>query len=155
MPWWELIADGLVLVAVLLGLYVLALVVRRRVIARNGGTFELSHRVRHSAPPGRGWVLGIGRYTGESLEWFRIFTLSPRPGRRWERFDLEYAAQREPQGIESVSLYSGHLIVRCTTRSGPVDFAMSPEALMGFQAWLEAMPPGSRGVRPGDAPDAL
>lgn len=155
MPLWEWIADGLVLVAVLLGLYVVALVVRRRVIARHGGTFELSHRVHTSRTPGRGWVLGIGRYSGESLEWFRIFSLTPRPGRSWDRADLEYASRREPQGIEAVSLYSGHVVVRCTTASGPVDFAMSPAALMGFSAWLEAMPPGSRSVRPGDAPDAL
>ncbi|HSE08478.1 MAG TPA: DUF2550 family protein, partial [Nocardioidaceae bacterium] len=23
----------------------------------------------------RGWVLGIGRYSGDALEWFRIFSL--------------------------------------------------------------------------------
>ena len=29
--------------------------------------------------PGRGWLLGLGRYSGDALEWFRIFSLSPRP----------------------------------------------------------------------------
>ena len=63
-------------------LYGAALVVRRRLLARHGGTFELSHRVRADRP-GRGWVLGLGRYSGETLEWFRVFSLSPRPKRTW------------------------------------------------------------------------
>ena len=36
---------------------------------------------------GRGWLLGIGRYSGDQLEWFRIFSLSPRPKRSWPRGD--------------------------------------------------------------------
>ena len=56
----------------------LCLVVRRRWISRPGGTFELSVRVR-SGRAGRGWVLGVGRYTGDDLELFRIFSLAFRP----------------------------------------------------------------------------
>ena len=154
MPLWELIADAAVLVGVLIVGYVLVLVIRRRILARHGGTFELSYRAR-STSAGRGWLLGIGRYSGEQLEWFRIFSVLPRPTRVWDRFDLEYTTHRPAQGIETVSLYSGHVVVRCTTSEGPVEFAMSASSLMGFQAWLEAMPPGSRGVRPGDAPEGL
>ena len=67
---------------VLVLLYGLALVVRRRLLSRHGGTFELSYRVR-SEKAGRGWLLGLGRYSGDDLEWFRIFSLSPRPKRVW------------------------------------------------------------------------
>ena len=56
-------------------------------LSRNGGTFELSHRVR-SGRAGRGWVLGLGRYSGDDLEWFRIFSLSPRPRHVWRRTSL-------------------------------------------------------------------
>ena len=42
------------------------------------------------ARAGRGWLLGLGRYSGETLEWFRIFSLSPRPKRAWERSVLTY-----------------------------------------------------------------
>ena len=45
-----------------------------------------------------------------------------------------------------------HVVVSLDTPSGPLELAMSPDSLMGFQSWLEAMPPGTRGVRPGDAP---
>ncbi|MEZ5092937.1 DUF2550 domain-containing protein [Nocardioides sp.] len=151
MPAWQLLLDvvGLALLCVLL--YALALVVRRRALARHGGTFELSYRAR-SAKAGRGWLLGMGRYSGERLEWFRIFSVAPRPKRVWDRRDLELAGRREPEGGEELSLYADHVVVSLDTPSGPLELAMSPDSLMGFQSWLEAMPPGTRGVRPGDAP---
>ncbi len=154
MPLWQLLLDlvGLALLFVLL--YGLALVVRRRALARNGGTFELSYRAR-STKTGRGWLLGLGRYSGECLEWFRIFSLSLRPKRTWDRADLEYAGRRELQGGEELSLYADHVVVTLSTVDGELELAMSPDSLMGFQSWLEAMPPGTRGVRPGDAPGLL
>lgn len=154
MPLWQLLLDAVGLVLLMVLLYGIALVVRRRALARNGGTFELSYRVR-STKAGRGWLLGLGRYSGERLEWFRIFSLSPRPKRAWDRAQLEYAGRREPVGVEGLSLYSDHVVVSCQTLDGAVELAMSPASLMGFQSWLEAMPPGTRGVRPGDAPGTV
>ena len=78
MPVWQWLLDAVGVLLVLVLLYGVALVVRRRLLSRHGGTFELSYRVR-SERAGRGWLLGLGRYSGESLEWFRIFSLSPRP----------------------------------------------------------------------------
>ena len=146
MPWWQWLADiaGVLLLLVLV--YGIALVVRRRWISRHGGTFEFSVRVR-SARAGRGWVLGVGRYSGGDLEWFRIFSLNPRPKLRFERSGLEYTGRRDPLGVESYSLYSGHIVVTCRTPTGPLEVAMSPEALTGFLAWLEAAPPGQRSRR--------
>lgn len=154
MPPWQLLLDvvGLALLCALL--YGLALVVRRRALARQGGTFELSYRAR-STKAGRGWLLGLGRYSGENLEWFRIFSLAPRPKRVWDRADLEYAGRREPEGVEELSLYADHVVVACSTPHGDLELAMSPDSLTGFQSWLESMPPGTRGVRPGDAPGLL
>jgi hypothetical protein len=142
MPVWQWLLDvaGVVLVFVLL--YGIALIVRRRVLARRGGTFELSYRVR-TDKSGRGWVLGLGRYTSTSLEWFRIFSLNPRPKRVWDRGDLAYAGRRDPSGVEQLSLYPDHLVIRCTSRDGDLELALSQEALMGFQAWLEAAPPSA------------
>lgn len=142
MAWWQWVLDaaGVVLLLVLLGL--VALVVRRRLIGRHGGTFELSHRVRPSGD-GRGWVLGIGRYSGERLEWFRIFTVWPGPTRVWEREELTYDGRREPVGAEQALLYPDHLVIRCQGIDGEVELAMSLASLTGFQAWLEARPPGT------------
>ncbi len=99
-------------------LYGFLLVVRRRVLSRNGGTFELSHRLRPGEEPGRGWLLGLGRYSGEELEWFRIFTLAPRPKRSWNRARLTYDGAREPEGLERTVLYPDHLVVECASPQG-------------------------------------
>ena len=142
MPVWQWLLDaaGVALVVVLL--YGIALIVRRRILARHGGTFELSHRAR-TDKAGRGWVLGLGRYTADTLEWFRIFSLSPRPKHVWSRADLAYTGQRNPGGVEQLSLYPDHVVIRCTSREGEVELALSQEALMGFQSWLEASPPSA------------
>ncbi len=137
MQWWQWLLDGAGVLLLLIVVYGLALVVRRRVLARHGGTFELSHRVS------RGWLLGFGRYSGEALEWFRIFSLSPRPKARWQRDDLTYDGRREPLGAEQTSLYPDHLVIRCQTARGVVELAMSEASLTGFQSWLEARPPGT------------
>ena len=136
----------MLLVAVLLVLAAAAIVVRRRALARDGGTFELSVRVRHGRP-GRGWVLGIGRYRDDRVQCFRIFSLSPRPRRSWERGSLQIEGRREPVGAEAYTLFSGHVIVRCTARVyGELveqELAMSPASLLGLQSWLESAPPTS------------
>ena len=141
MAWWEWLVDVVGALLVLLLLYGVVLVVRRRWISRHGGTFEFSVRVR-SGRAGRGWILGVGRYTGDDLEWFRIFSLAPRPRFSYRRSELEYVGRRDPVGVEAYSLYSGHIVVTCRTPSGPLEVAMSPEALTGFLAWLESAPPG-------------
>ncbi len=142
MAWWGWLLEAVGLLLVLVVLYGLALVVRRRVLSRNGGTFELSHRVR-SSQAGRGWVLGLGRYSGDRLEWFRVFSLSPRPAHAWRRSDLSYVRCREPEGAEALAIYPDHLVIECVTTSGPVQLAMSAASLTGLQAWLESGPPGT------------
>ena len=139
---WQWLLDSAGVVLLLVILYGLLLVVRRRVLSRHGGTFELSVRVRPSEA-GRGWVLGLGRYREERLEWFRIFSPSPRPRRVWQRAQLHITGQREPSGPEAFALYGGHVVVECRTSDGPVELAMSSSELTGFSSWLESGPPGS------------
>jgi len=142
MPLWQLLLDAAGAVLALVLLYGLALVVRRRLLSRHGGTFELSCRVR-SEKAGRGWLLGLGRYSGDSLEWFRIFSLSPRPKKSWPRGTLTYTGTREPEGAERMSLYPDHAVVQCESPEGLLELAMATSSLMGFQSWLEAAPPGT------------
>lgn len=139
---WLLVLDVLGVLLVLLLLAGIGLVVRRRWIARAGGTFELSRRT-HDAPVGRGWVLGLGRYTGESLEWFRIFSLSPRPKYVWRRDEMTYEGRRAPDKVEALSLYADHVVVECRTPAGRVDLAMTESSVTGFQSWVESGPPGT------------
>ena len=142
MPLWQWVVDIAGVLLLLVVIYGITLVVRRRLLSRHGGTFELSHRVR-TDPSGRGWVLGLGRYSGETLEWFRVFSVSSRPKCTWRRETLSFDGRREPLGAEQASLYPDHLVIRCQTPSGEVQLAMSAGSLTGFQSWLEARPPGT------------
>ncbi len=146
MPAWQWLLDAAGVVLGFVLLYGLGLVLRRRLLSRHGGTFELSYRVR-STRAGRGWLLGLGRYSGESLQWFRYFSLSPRPKRVLLRSRLAFTGRRAPEGAEQMSLYPDHVVISCTTPDGVVELAMSPASLMGFQSWLESGPPGTDWTR--------
>jgi hypothetical protein len=146
MPWWTEILDVIGLLAAIAIAVFLFLFIRRRVLSRQGGTFECSVRMRASAKPSptgaRGWELGLGRYDGESLEWFRVFSFSPRPKAVFDR-SLEVLGRRKPHGAEAFSLYAGHTVVAVRLESGStIELAMSEAALTAFLAWTEAAPPG-------------
>jgi len=115
---------------------------RRRVLSRSGGAIELSLRLKPKNQ-GRGWVLGIGRFVGDDLQWFRVFSLSPRPRRTLSRRDLQVRARRAPKGPESLALLKGAEVVELASAQGPVQIALDASALTGFLAWLEARPPGA------------
>jgi hypothetical protein len=139
---WQWLLDVAVVFLLLPVLYGIALIVRRRVLSRGGGTFEMSYRAR-TGKPGRGWLLGLGRYRGETLEWFRIFSLAPRPKVVLTRDRLTYTGRREILGSESLSLYDDHVVVTCRSPEEEHEVAMSEASLMGFQSWLESGPPGA------------
>jgi hypothetical protein len=149
-----LLVSGAVVALVLLGLFVFGL--RRRLIQRSGGTFDCSLRwnARASAdaesglpdlePSGKGWVYGVARYSGDRVEWFRVFSYAPRPRRALERSAIEVLSRRSPQGEEELALLSDAIILCCLHRGTRLELAMSEDALTGFLAWLEAAPPGQR-----------
>ena len=163
MPLWQWVADVVGAVLLLVLLFGLGIVLRRRWVSRCGGVFEMSFReapadaaavareagavsTARTASSARGWTLGIGRYSGDVLECFRIFSLAPRPRRRLERDRVTYLGQREPQGMEVHAIYAGHVVIACSTSHGVLELALAPEALTGLLAWLEAAPPGRHGV---------
>ena len=145
---------GAVVAAVLLGLFLLGL--RRRLIQRSGGTFDCSLRL--GAPPsetggpppegtepgGKGWIYGVARYSGDRVEWFRVFSYAPRPRQALERHSIEVEGRREPRGNEELALLSDAVVLACEHRGTRLELAMSDDALTGFLAWLEAAPPGQR-----------
>ena len=149
MPWWADILDVVGLLAAFAAAVFVFLFVRRRVLSRKGGTFECSLRTRPPAKSSkspasgtRGWQLGRGRYDGERLEWFRVFSFRPRPKAVFDR-SIEVLSRRKPHGAESFSLYAGHLVLAVRLSSGEVvEMAMSERALTAFLAWTEAAPPG-------------
>lgn len=142
--WWG-VAEGLALLVLLLALALVLLAVRRRYLARQGGTFECSLRLS-TTTPGSGWVLGVGRYNGGSLEWFRFFSYSWRPRKSFPRREVRVLETRDPDPVEAVSLYAEQRIVSFEVVGDPDlhewSLALSPESLTGLLSWLEAAPPG-------------
>ena len=131
----------LALVAVVV-LPVLAIAGRRRALQRRYGTIDLSLRLDRKGN-GRGWVLGVGRFEGDDLQWYRVFSLAPRPRRTLSRRTLVVRGRREPRGPETLALLSGAVVMECRSPEGPVELAMEAGAVTGFLAWLEAQPPGA------------
>jgi hypothetical protein len=127
-------------------------VLRRWVIARRGATFDCSLRVRRGGdapadhPPGQdlgqGWTLGTARYAEDMLEWYRVFSFSPRPRWVFPRRELDVRGRRLPDEPEALALLSGAVVLSCEWRGRSVELAMADDALTGFLAWLESAPPG-------------
>jgi hypothetical protein len=140
--WWWLV-DSLALIVGLVVLLVLGLLVRRRLLTRDGGTFEMSVN-RSAESQVSGWMLGLAVYRDTELEWFRTFSFSMRPRYRFTRGDVLIEGRRAPQGGEAHAVHAGHLIVATENASGVRQFAMSANALTGLLAWLESSPPGQR-----------
>ncbi len=143
MPVWLLLVDSLgLIVAGAVGL-VGMLAVRRRVVARRRQTFDLSV-CRQAGPSTQGWVVGVGTYGPNSLDWYRTFSLAWWPRYRFFRGDLVVLERRNPVGSEAFALDDGDVIVNIEHLSGVRQLAMSPSALTGLLAWLESSPPGHR-----------
>jgi hypothetical protein len=133
----------LIAILLLLALAVLAsMFVRRWLLVRAGGSIELYLRVS-TLVMGRGWAPGFGRFIGEQLRWYRMFSLAPRPRRVLSRRGLAVESRRAPAGSERLSLPVDWVILRCTSHHAPVEIAMASSAVNGFLSWIEAAPPGA------------
>ena len=128
-------------IGVLALLVVLALLFARRgMISRGGGTIELSLRLS-TMVAGRGWSSGLGRFAGDELRWFRMFSFAWRPRRILSRQTLAVESRRQPDGPERLVLPADWVVVRCTGHQAPIEIAMAQNALTGFLSWVEAAPP--------------
>ena len=123
-----------------------ALFLRRTIIARGGGTIELSVRLS-TLVAGRGWSPGIARFGDDELRWYRMFSFAWRPRRVLSRRGLVVEGRRVPAGAEAHALPAGWVIVRCATHAGPIEIAMAQSTLAGFRSWIEAAPPGGASIR--------
>lgn len=126
----------------LLGFALLAVLFARRVLIARSGAVELSVRL-YRARLGRGWALGLARFSGDQLRWYRLFSFSPWPSRILTRRDLVVVGRRDPSEQETLALMTGSVVLECTDHGGPVELAMSGSALTGFLSWLESAAPGS------------
>ncbi len=143
---WLGITEAVALVLVVLLLLPVALLGgRRRWLARQGGLFECSARLAPDARRGSGWALGVARYSGDNLEWFRAFSLAFRPKLIFPRSQVRVGEQRDPDRAESALLYEDQRILRLNLADGDSwELALSAASLTGLLSWLESAPPGTR-----------
>jgi hypothetical protein len=140
-----LAVDAVWLFAVLLVLIVAAaaaLAVRRYWLERGGGTIECGLR---SLSRRGGWRLGVVSYQRDELHWYGALGVALRPERVFPRRSVKVTSRRLVEPSEMTILDPSWIIIEARTGlpDGPVELAMTDQALTGLLAWLEASPPGS------------
>jgi len=126
---WILLALTVTL-GLTLTLGVLALGARRIAIRHPGGTVECSLRLDSEAR----WQRGVVAYRSGQLAWFRSLHPGLRPDAVFDRQALQVVERRAAGDGTAQARFD-------TGRPGEtVWFQMSPDALTGLLAWLEAGP---------------
>ena len=146
---WLGVLEGVLLVLVLAALPLVLFALRRRWLARRGSLFEcglrLSTRGARAGTPGAGWALGVARYSGDRLEWFRVFSLAFRPRLSLTRHGTTVVETRAPDEAEVSALYGNQRVVVLADGDGrQFELAMKGATITGLLSWLEAAPPETR-----------
>ena len=108
--------------------------VRLRYLAGQVGSFECAMRPRGA----QRWLSGVASFRLDSLEWYRLMSLSTRPSRVWRRLDLELSAARRRR--EQGRVVEVHC-VDATAGSDGFDLAMMEESHSALVAWVESAAP--------------
>ncbi|ANC32940.1 DUF2550 domain-containing protein [Isoptericola dokdonensis] len=129
----------------LLGAILLAVVLvgalgasRLRTLSRRVGSFPCS--ARPGTLPHASWSVGIAHYAVGRIEWWRCWSLSPRPTRTWYRDRLSITGRTPLDQAGQTDQY----LVRCRYDGVDFELTMSSGAYAGLASWLEAAPPGRR-----------
>jgi hypothetical protein len=134
------------LVWILLALLVAAVVViglgasRLRTLAGRTGTFECGFRTLTRR--GAHVSLGFAQFRSERVDWWRCWSLFPRPKRSWRRDRLTVTGHVALDGTGRPD----HYVVRCAHEGTTFELTMSVGAYAGLTSWLEAAPPTRFGM---------
>jgi hypothetical protein len=132
------VAWVVIAVLVVVALIVAAGVSRLHTLSRRVGSFPCA--ARPFGNPQAPWSLGIAHYAVGRIEWWRCWSLSPRPARTWFRERLAVTGREPLDGWGP----AGQYLVRCRYDGVDFELAVSPGAYAGLASWLEAAPPGRR-----------
>lgn len=141
--WWSWTAIALAVIVVGLIVPLVWMVARRRWLSTRGWTFDCSLRFADAAP-GSGWMLGVARYSGETVEWYRVYSWSLVPRVRLSRGESHVLATREPDAAEAGFLYEDQRIAELGGANAGVCLAMSRQDMTAFLSWMEAALPGQQ-----------
>ncbi|MDR0482521.1 MAG: DUF2550 domain-containing protein [Cellulomonadaceae bacterium] len=130
---WVIVVFGALAVAVLVvGL------VRRRRLANRVGSFvcQYTEESAGAAAARARAVAGVAQYNEGRIDWYRAWTMYPRPERTWYRERLD-VVERYPIGT------GRDYVVRCQHFDEHFTLTMGADAYAGLASWLEAAPPGA------------
>ena len=127
---WMVVA----IVATALVLLIGGFLVRLRYLAGQVGSFECAMR----PTGGQRWMSGVASFQFDSLEWYRLVSLSTRPTRVWRRLDLELSAARRRR--EQGRVVEVHCVDATRSPEG-FDLAMMEESHSALVAWVESAAP--------------
>lgn len=140
-PVWPWIVDVLVLSVAITLAILIVMAVRRWLIARRGTTIDLSV-TRRPGDDASGWIIGLGRYRGDDLEFFRLFSLWPTPRYVFKRGTVEVLGRRALSNREVRRTHHSFVAAPVDTETPVAQIALTPGALTALLAWLESSPPG-------------
>lgn len=123
----------ILIVAVVL-LILLALAAWRFLTVRSRGARALLRRV-----PGS-WRHGVVRYRGDTLEFFKLRSLSPRPDLVIDRCQATVTDHRMGGEEDPVIIDKDDVILSITTPDGVSEFAVPHHAAKAIVAWVESAP---------------
>ena len=127
---WMILTIGIIALVLLTG----GFLVRLRYLAGQVGSFECAMRL----PGGQRWLSGVASFRLDSLQWYRLMSLSTRPSRVWRRLDLELsAAKRRREQGRVVEVHC----VDATANPDGFDLAMMEESHSALIAWVESASP--------------
>lgn len=132
--------PGLLWVAVgvvALGVVVVLALGASRLHTLSGRIGSFVCHARQTAPPGGAWVAGIAQYGAGRLDWWRSWSLAPRPARTWLRSELEVIGRAPLDTAGRPDQY----LVRCRHQGVDFELTMSLDAYTGLTSWLESAPP--------------
>lgn len=136
-----------ILAGILIGaglLFLVWLFARRRWLSSRGGVFDCALRTHGRRMH---WHLGMARYAGDSLLWYRALSLDIHPRLVLDRQQTTWVGQRPPTEEEMMVLFTDHQVAELhgvDRRGNPrvYELAMTPASVTGLMSWLEASPPG-------------
>lgn len=129
------LAVGVACVVLIVVFVLVALVVRRRVIAR-GEPLAIVAVKR-----GDGWKLGMTRFTTNSVQWFPVIGFSVRPRFVWRRGELDLGAPGPVAHAKPIAM-PDPVQVECTIGTERFLIAIAPGDYTALRSWSESAPPG-------------
>ncbi|WP_402466531.1 DUF2550 domain-containing protein [Isoptericola aurantiacus] len=125
-------------VVLVLALVLVAGASRLRTLSHRVGSFQCSARA--GSRPDASWSVGIAQYGVGRIDWWRCWSLAPRPARTWQRDRLAITGRAPLDQAGQPDQY----LVRCRYDGVDFELTMSSGAYAGLASWLESAPPGRR-----------